>query len=519
MSDLPTEAVPPTSAGESQANTPPTARNPYNTRRKSLYFSPATHSASFIETAATLSTATVSTKHPPHQPEHNPRSPKRVRRHVPVDRGLTPPPSPPNNSNSTGTAGSASTPATAKLPPSTVAQTPSMQHVLIPFETATSPLEYDQEDDPVINAIIHVLQLSDNCPLSTRDLSSSILEYRLCSLDSPNPSSVVSSRITSHLKRRAAEKPPREPLLARCESENGRKLTAYRLKYPERISERSQLYRDLKPVHSDASHYHHSSPATVLQSVPASKLNILSSDVLDILDDDDEYDSEDISNRSPDRPTLFDPPHGVAMSPAEFNILTGGMMDIDDVPTGIKLDYEFLDPTTDNLTPPSEESSLPNTPLQEVFSRRASPMPAGAETEGGEPSGEVPSPAADEELPDDPQSPHSGGAPNVTNTLSTSFFDSPLIYHSMSLSQHTEPVGQEEMVDAMGMEEDDDEVRVVDLGVSAISERRGFGSTRGGKVAGPSNEELLWTGKKDEGHISSPEKVGMDELEEWLEGI
>ena len=372
----------------------------------------------------------------------------------------------------------------------------------------------------MINAIIHVLQLSDNCPLSTRDLSSSILQYRLCSLDSPNPSSVVSSRITSHLKRRAAEKPPREPLLARCESENGRKLTAYRLKYPDRISERSRLYRDLKPVHSDGSHCHISSPVTALQSVPASKLNILSSDVLDMLDDDDEYDPQDISNRSPDRPTLFDPPHGVVMSPAEFNILTGAMMNIDDVPTGIKLDYEFLDPTTDNLTPPSEEISLPNTPLQEVFSRRASPIPAAAEAEGSEPSGEVPSPAAEEELPDDPQSPHSGGVPNVTNTLSTSFFDSPLIYHSMSLSQQTEPVEQEEMVDVMGMEEDDDEVRVVDFGVSAISGRRGFGGTRGGKVAGPSNEELLWTGKKDEGgHVSSPEKVGMDELEEWLEGI
>ena len=516
MSGLPTEAVPPASAAEAQTHTP---KNPYNTRRKSLYFSPTTHSASFVETTGTPSTATVSTKHPPHHPEHNPRSPKRVRRHVPVDRGFTPPPSPPNNSSAMGTARSASTPAATNLPPSTVAQTPSTQHVFISLETATPQLGYDEEDDPVINAIVHVLQLSENCPLSTRDLSSSILEYRLCSLDSPNPSSVVSSRITSHLKRRAAEKPPREPLLARCESENGRKLTAYYLKYPERISERSWLYRDIKPVHSNGSHSH-PSPAKVLQSVPASKLNILSSDVLDMLDEDDGYDSEDISNRSPDRPTLFDPPYGVAMSPAEYNILTGGMMDIDDVPTGIKLDYEFLDPATENLTPPSEEISLPNTPLQEAFSRRASPMPAAVEAEGGEPSGEVPSPAADEELPDDPQSPHSGGAPNVTNTLSTSFFDSPLIYHSMSLSQHTEPVELQEMVDAMGMEEDDDEVRVVDFGVLSASERRGFGGTTGGKAAGRANEELLWREKKDEGgHVSSPEKVGMDELEEWLEGI
>lgn len=495
MNGLETPAA--SSPAASATSSAPAPTNPYNTRRKSLYFSPNTHSASFVETPSAPAAATASTKHPAHHPEHNPRSPKRVRRLVPIDRAFTPPPSPPNNSSTpttTATSSSATTPASAVTVPALPTLPPSTHHVVVP-DLPTPPVDYDEEDDPVINAIIHVLQLSDNCPLSTRDLSSSILEFRLCSLESPNPSSVVSSRITSHLKRRAAEKPPREPLLARYESENGRRSTAYHLKYPERVSERSPLYLDIKPVHSSEHLPAHRPPPKPLQSVPASKLNILSSDVLDMLDDEDEYDSEDISNRSPDRPTLFDPPNGIAMSP-EYSILGGGMMDIDDVPTGIKLDYEFLEP--DNLTPPSEEISLPNTPLQEGFSRRASPIAV----DGTEEEEEVPSPAADEELPDDPQSPHSGGVPNVEQT---SFFDFPLIYHS----QHTEQAEQDAMYDGTGMEDDDDEVHIVALGAA-----RTRGSSARVKGAATQEDSLLWTEKKDE--LASPEKVGMDELEEWL---
>ena len=33
------------------------------------------------------------------------------------------------------------------------------------------------------------------------------------------------------------------------------------------------------------------------------------------------------------------------------------------------------------------------------------------------------------------------------------------------------------------------------------------------------NEPEDFTWEKKEGHVPSPEKVGMDELEEWLEGI
>src|SRR5271170_2919959 len=406
-------------------------KNPYNTRRKSLYFSPTTHSASVVDSTATPTPLPTAIKHPAQHPEQNPRSPKRIRRLVHVDRSFTPPPSPP----------SAVAPSSA----------PIAQPQATPAPADIDSLEYDEEDDPVINAIIHILQLSDNTPLSTRDLSSSILEFRLCSLDSPNPSSVVSSRITSHLKRRAAEKPPREPLLTRYESENGRKRTEYYLKYPDLLSDRSILYKTTDQTETK-----------VLQSVPASKLNILSSDVLDMLDPD-EYDSEDISNRSPDRPTLFDPPSGVTLSPdhQSYDNLLGTSMMVDiDVPTGIKLDYEFFVENVpaipiDNLTPPSEEVSYPNTPLREVFSRRASPATAD-DVELATP------PAADDEVePDDPQSPHSG-APNGPNTLlPPAFYDSPLIYHSMALSQtQTEEV---EMFEAGEEDGDDDEVRVVEM--------------------------------------------------------
>src|SRR5208282_573351 len=217
------------------------------------------------------------------------------------------------------------------------------------------------------------------------------------------------------------------------------------LKYPDLLSDRSKLYKTVDQTETK-----------VLQSVPASKLNILSSDVLDMLDTD-EYDSEDISNRSPDRPTLFDPPSGVTLSPdhQSYDNLLGTSMMVDiDVPTGIKLDYEFFVENVpaipiDNLTPPSEEVSYPNTPLREVFSRRASPI---------DPPDEESTPPAEDE-PDDPQSPHSG-APNGNNTLPTSFYDSPLIYHSMALSRtQTEEV---EMFES-NVEEEEDEVRVVEM--------------------------------------------------------
>ena len=459
-------ALHPETSVTSESNT----KNPYNTRRKSIYFSPATHSASFVDTTNTSNTLPTSTKHPAQHPEHNPRSPKRVRRLVHVDRSFTPPPSPPSN-----------------LPSLAPPVAPTVGDIDLPG--------YDEEDDPVINAIVHVLQLSDNTPLSTRDLSSSILEFRLCSLDSPNPSSVVSSRITSHLKRRAAEKPPREPLLVRYESENGRKRTEYHLKNPDLVSDRSPLYANIKV----------DTPETkVLQTVPASKLNIISSDPLDVLDSD-EYDSEDISNRSPDRPTLFDPPFGVTLSPDHqtYDNLLGTTMMVEDidVPTGIKLDYEFLEPTTipiDNLTPPSEEISYPNTPLREVFSRRASPVDPSDVQESTPPA---------EDEPDDPQSPHSG-APNGTNTLPTSFYDSPLIYHSITLSPtQTEEV---EMFEST-VEEEDDEVRVVEMRTERLVSKQPV-------LWLNESEDFTWEEKR-EGHVPSPEKVRMDELEEWLEGI
>jgi hypothetical protein len=441
-----------------------TSKNPYNTRRKSLYFNPATHSATSQEPTNTSTNAQTSTKHIAQHPEVNPRSPKRVKRQVAVDGEFTPPPSPPTN-----------IPAHPPQPLSTV------QTVV-----DISSVQYDEEDDPVINAIVHILQLSDNTPLSTRDLSSSILQYRLCALDSPNPSSVVTSRITSHLKRRAAEKPPREPLLIRYESETGRKRTEYYLKYPDLVTDRSSLYTAIKTDIPEEK---------VLQTNP-SKLNIIPLDLEE--SDSDEYDSEDISHRSPDRPTLFDPPTGLVLSPDhqgfDHLLSTTMIMDID-VPTGIKLDYEFYEPTMplDNLTPPSEEMSYPNSPLREVFSRRASPVAPDVE------DAIVPSPPADDE-PDDPQSPHSG-APDGPHTL-TSFFDSPLIYH-MSTLTHSEEV---EMFDADDSGEDD-EVRVVEMRPEPKSH-----------TWINEAEYFTWEEKRD-GRIPSPEKVGMDELEEWLEGI
>ena len=431
------------------------SKNPYNTRRKSIYFSPTTHSASVIEPPTAVATLSTARKHPAQHPEPNPPSPKRLRRLVQVDRSFTPPLSPPARGSQAA-----------------------------PLQGIDSR-DYDREDDPVINAIIHVLQLSDNTPLSTRELSSSILERHLCPLDSPNPSSVVSSRITSHLKRRAAEKPPREPLLIRSESENGRKRTEYHIKYPELVSDRSPLYTYLKS---------HGTEAKVLQTVPASKLNIITSDLLDILDAD-EYDAEDISNRSPDRPTLFDPPLGVVLSPDQQpydNLLGSSMMVEIDVPTGIKLDYEFFEVPpvpVDNLTPPSEDLSYPNTPSKEVFSRRESPVdPSDVETA---------SPAEDNE-PDDPQSPHSG-APDSPNTLPTSFYDSPLIYRSSR--------NQPEQVEMTMEDVDQDEVRFVEMRME--------------KQLKPwmNESDFTWEQKRDEGDVPSPEKVGVDELEEWLEGL
>src|SRR5579862_5615284 len=312
------------------------SKNPYNTRRKSLYFSPSTHSATTQDPTTTDSTTIpTSIKHAAYHPEPNPRSPKRLKRQAHVDSSFTPPPSPPQNI----------TPVIAIVAPN----------------TNEISLAYDDEDDPVINAIVHVLQLAENAPLSTRDLSSSILQYRLCSLDSPNPSSVVSSRITSHFKRRAAEKPPREPLLERYESEHGRQRTVYHLKNPELVSDRSPMYAE---IHIETAE------DKVLRTTPASKLNILPAESVDISEDEDDYESEDISNRSPDRPTLFDPPQGVIYSPDHQPFDNLAMIVEVDVPTGIKLDYEFYDeiPSVpiDNLTPPSEEISYPNTPLHEV---------------------------------------------------------------------------------------------------------------------------------------------------------
>ena len=439
---------------ETSASPEASAKNPYNTRRKSVYFSPATHSATTQDPATASTAPPAPTKHAAHPPEINPRSPKRVKRQLHVDGAFTPPPSPPTTA-----------------PPAV------SQPAAAP---AVDTLAYDEEDDPVINAIVHVLQLAENTPLSTRDLSSSILQYRLCSLDSPNPSSVVSSRITSHLKRRAAEKPPREPLLARSESENGRTRTEYKLKFPDQVSDRSPLYAEIKiPVEEEK----------VLRTTPASKLNILSSDPLGDMSDSDEYDSEDISNRSPDRPTLFDIPNGVALSPDHqvFDVLGSSMMDID-ITTGIALDYEFYDKgipsiPLDNLTPPSEDISYPSTPLREVFSSRATPIDADVEST-------VPSPPAEVTELDDPQSPHSGAQPEP-NPVPTSFFDTALIY------QQTE--------EEMYIEEEDDEVRVVEM------------RTEQQKQFTWINEEFTWEEKRV--HLPSPEKVGVDELEEWLEGI
>jgi hypothetical protein len=234
-----------------------------------------------------------------------------------------------------------------------------------------------------------------------------------------------------------------------------------------------------------------------LRTTPASKLNILSSDILDMLDSD-EYDSEDMSNRSPDRPTLFDPPDGAVLSPdVVFDILGGqDIMDID-VPTGIKLDYEFFEgiPSipVDNLTPPSDDTSYPTTPLREVFSRRTSPV---------DPS-DISSPVPSTEDLDDPQSPHSG-APSGPNTLPTSFYDSPLIYSLPMARIHTEEI---EMFESAIDDDDDDEVRVVEMRTERHVKRTLW-----------INESEDFTWEKRDG-VPSPEKVGMDELEEWLEGI
>ena len=186
-----------------------------------------------------------------------------------------------------------------------------------------------------------------------------------------------------------------------------------------------------------------------------------------------------------------------------YDNLLGTTMMVDDidVPTGIKLDYEFFEPTAipiDNLTPPSEEISYPNTPLREVFSRRASPVDPSDVQESTPPA---------EDEPDDPQSPHSG-APNGTNTLPTSFYDSPLIYHSMTLSPtQTEEV---EMFEPT-VEEEDDEVRVVEMRTErSVSKQPAMWLNE--------SEDFTWEEKR-EGHVPSPEKVRMDELEEWLEGI
>ena len=418
-------------------------------------------------------------KHSVPNPESNPRSPKRLKRQqVQIDTSFTPPPSPPQQNTANN---NVTTPVIAVPVPA----------------TNTNPLAYDDEDDPVINAIVHVLQLAENMPLSTRDLSSSILQYRLCSLEGPNPSSVVSSRITSHFKRRAAEKPPREPLLERYESENGRQRTVYHLKSPELVSDRSSMYAGVQEE---------SLEDKVLRATPASKLNILPAEPVDISEDDeDEYDSEDISNRSPDRPTLFDPPRGIVYSPDQPPFDNLSMMVDIDVPTGIKLDYEFYDPSIplDDLTPPTSEEELsnPNTPLREVFSRRPSPAASDAETI---PAGVLTPPAAteDEDL-DDPQSPHSG-APSNPNALST-FYDSPLI--SFSMMSETQSQREEvEMFDKMHLDEEEDEVRVVEMRIERT-------------VAKSTWEDIPEWEDKREGHVPSPENVGLDELEEWLEGI
>jgi hypothetical protein len=410
-------------AADSPAS-PNTPKNPYNTRRRSLYFSHTTHTAStplktdpsapeIVTPSTTPPGISGSLKHPAHNHEHNPRSPKRLKRHSLPDRSFTPPPSPPQ----------------------------AMSISLIPTQdAATESLPgYDAEDDPVINAIVHVLQLADNTPLSTRDLSSSILQHRLCDLEGPNPSSVVSSRITSHLKRRAAEKPPREPLLERYESETGRKRTEYHLKLPEMVSDRSAMYPP-QPVIEEH----------VLQATYASKLNILP------YEDEEEEDvyAMDISRRSP-HPTLFDPPAGVILSPIEqFDILS------------TNLDY--------HLSPaPSDSSSYPS-PLDQVFSRNPSPDAENRTPSSVDEMDTVPSPPA----------------------TTTDPYDSSLLYQS----------SRENMFqNVISLEEDDDEVHVVEV-------------HRDASKAFHRDEDMSWATKRS-GHVPSPENIGLEELEEWLEGI
>jgi hypothetical protein len=282
---------------------------------------------------------------------------------------------------------------------------------------------------------------------------------------------VVTSRITSHLKKRAAEKPPREPLLVRTESENGRKRTEYAIKFPELVSDRSLLYKDI-PHDENATEQATKVLQRTTPKLSLAKVNLSQTSTIDGLDSFVGYDSVDdeddgdITNRSPDRPTLFDPPSGIILDTTAIipsTSQTYDMVDIETVATGIKLDYEFYTTATmDNLTPPSEgPSSYPTTPLRQVFSRLASPSDE-ASTE------DVDSPVSE---PDDPQSPHSGGPPPTSFT--TSFYDSLLV--DMEIEQPVEADAQKWF-------------------------------------------DFDWN-VEDKGRISSPENVGMDELDEWLEGI
>ena len=426
-----------------------TPKNPYNTRRRSLYFSPITHSASIVDSTSPTTTPVKTIKHPAQHPEQNPRSPKRVRRLVHVDGSLTPPPS----------------------PPTVITDTPAAD---------IDATGYDEEDDIIINAVVHLLQLSDNKPVSTRGLASSILRNRLCSLPALNPSNVINNRITAHIKRRAAEKPPREPILTRLEYKDGRKRTEYYLKYPSLLSDRSTIFAAVK---SDGVER----PQSLTMDINVQ---------YDMLNDIGVYDTDDddATNRSPDRPTLFDPPLGITLSPNNDPLLTTSMSVEVDVLTEFKLDYEFYDDAIpsvplENLTPPREEISSPNTPFTSCHSSVH------------EVDTEPPSPPADED-PDDPQSPLSGG-PDQQSILSPSLYDSPLIYHSAG--------AQTEQAEIFAMDEEeheDDEVHVI--GACSSPQRK--------RSSGLWSEDFAWQERRG-GAFPSPEKTGMEELEEWLEGI
>jgi hypothetical protein len=463
-------------------------KNPYNTRRKSLYFSPVTHSATIVDSATTTTTksianstitttilpaptadtsntsSTISTppstkKHPAHHPELNPRSPKRVRRVVHLHGGsLTPPPSPPD---------------TAIAVLATICA-PS------PDIDATS---YDDEFDVLINAIVHVLQSTGNKPISTRGLATTIIENHLCWLPTLNPSNAVNNGITSHIKRRAAEKPPREPILTRLEYTDGRKGTEYYMKYPSLLSSRSTMFVAIKPE----------------DSTRTDRLNVDPG----IQYFHEFYNSEDKeTNRSPDHPTLFDPPSDRSISPNTDPLLTTAMTVEIDFTTGIKLDYKFYDDTIalENLTPPTEDISSPNSPFS---AQSHSSLVNEVDTEQQEP----PAPPADEE-PDDPQSPHSG-APEQQGTFPTSFFDSPLVCHSMGTQ-----------TDEIEMYEDEDTTSSETDQVQSLSSPR----TASSYVKPSSNhslwhEDFTWSEEKRNGTVPSPENTGMDELEEWLQEI